>query len=608
MKNFMVKKKKLSLACCVILMLALWGIPFVVQAEEIVQVYELKHKHVAACEVTGYETRSASSSSGPSITETDTCDKCGGTHHKYRFTASCTCGKTWSRTGHACVNSPYGKNQGSCSNYSRVNTDTSHSHPVKQYGCGMTDESVIGKVLVYKDTLLPAQSVTMRAEAEGDLENINIAWADSEDGNMLTVDENGSYSLYIAYTENGIDYMHNTEVSVDNIDKEPPNVSDISADVTDYTSGDIVLSISAEDTMGLPENCVSWNDNEFGTEYTFTVSENGVYDVTVKDMAGNTVVRSIEISNIDKQSPEITDIVKTPVPWYSGKLTLTVEAKDIGNGNDGSGLAEEAYSFDGGNTWTNQSYYEVDTPQKVFICVRDAVGNIISKEVDLAYDKKPVKDKTPSDHDDEQPVSENSEPVPSEEEPVVEEPVSEETEVLSEPEPVTNETAVDEENKPEEEDVSELISEVPSTTVDTVIVENEDLLTEKTPELKEVKEVEKPENVKVTVVVVSASLGLIGLAALFFIGYIFLLMCKVYENDNEGKEKYIGSVKVTLRKNGLAVKIKDRYLMKTKSRNLKLRLPKILVKRYKNKPIRITAGKSVIEKYVEEKIGFSFRL
>lgn len=604
MKNFMVKKKKFRLLCCLIAVLALWGIPFVVQAEEIVQVYELKHKHVAACEVTGYETRSATSSSGPSITETNTCDDCGATHHKYRFTASCTCGKTWSRTGHACVNSPYGKNQGSCSNYSKVNTDTSHSHPVKQYGCGMTDESVIGKVSVYKDTLLPAQSVTMRAEAEGDLENINIAWADSAEGNILTVEENGVYSLYIAYTENGIDYMHNTEVSVDNIDKEPPNVSDISADNTDYTSGDIVLSVSAEDAMGLPENCVSWNGGEYGADYTFTVSENGVYDVAVKDMAGNTVVRSIEISNIDKHSPEITGISKAPSPWYSGKLILTVEAKDIGNGNEGCGLAEEAYSFDGGNTWTNQPYYEVDTPQKVFICVRDAVGNTASKEVELAYDKKPVKDKTPSEHDDDKrPVSENSEPVPSEEEPI-----SEESEVLNEPKTTIDDSTVDEEDESEEDDASELISDVPSTTIDTVIIESEELLTEKTPELKEVKEVEKTENAKVTVVVVSASLGVFGLVALFFIAYIFLLMCKVYEADNEGKEKYIGSVKVTLRKNGLAVKIKDRYLMKTKSRNLKLRLPGILVKRYRHKPISITAGKSVIEKYVEEKIGFSFRL
>ncbi len=612
MRKYIVNRRSFCLSCCFLLVVALMGIPFVVQAEDIAQVYELFHKHVAACEVTGYETRSAESSNGPSIIETDTCNDCGATHHKYRFTASCSCGKTWSRTGHACVNSPYGKYQGSCSNYSKVNTDTSHSHPVTKYGCGLTGESVIGTIKVYKDTVQPTQSVTMWATSEGTLDDVVLRWSDVEEGTEITVEENGVYSLGIAYSENGISYMHNTEVEVSNIDKEPPTVGEIQADVTEYTSGDIILSVEAEDTMGLPEAYVSWNGGEYTPENAFTISENGNYEVVIRDIAGNAVVRNITIENIDKSAPEIIQITHKPTPWYEGSCTLYVEAKDIGNGNEGSGLAREAYSYDGGITWTENSFYKVTGPQKISVSVRDAVGNIITAEVEFVYDKKPVKEKHDSDDDHDKKEtdseSENSGTEVTVEMPQMQEMTSEE---MSEKVEVSDEMLPEmreeiwEEDMEEESAAYEPVSESDKETVSVITPE---YMADKPEQFAQIRENKSAVSRKTAITIATIILGLTGLGALMLIAYIMFGMGKVYEMDEKGKEKFIGSVRIRFDKKGIWILLKQKILLKTKSRNLRLRLPKFVVEKYKNQPIRIVAGKTIVEKYVEEMIDFNIRM
>lgn len=602
MRKFILKKRNYCFCCTLCLMLVLLGIPFVVNAEDGEQIHELYHKHVAACEVTGYEDRSAESVLGPSVEETDTCDECGATHHKYRFTASCSCGKTWNRSGHACVNSPYGKYQGSCSNYKRVNTDTTHSHPVKTYGCGMTEESVIGTVTVRKDTVLPSHSVTLLAEAIGDMEEVVLSWTGGNGEAELTVSENGIYSLYISYSESGIEYMHNMEVAVNNIDNEPPTVSEIVADTTEYTAGDVVLSVEVKDTMGLPDNYISWNGEEFAGESNFTVTENGEYEVCVRDYAGNTVTKTITVHNIDKAAPEIVSITKQPNPWYSGTGFITVEAQDAGSGNVGCGLAKEPYSFDGGVTWTANNVFEVSGPQTLTIGVRDAVGNVVSRDLELNYDKQPAKpDKAPDD--DKETDSESIEEVVTEEVPseILSQEPAEEVEVREEP--VTEEEASIKEKPSVPEENAE-----PTVTIETVKVETPDLLTEKIPVLTEVKETAEKNHVRKVVTVLSLILDGVGLGALCLIAYIFLMMCRIYELDTHGKEKHIGNAGIGFGKKGITVKISQRLLQTTHSRSLRIRIPKYFVKRFANKPIRIYAGKTLIEKYVEEKIDFSFKL
>ena len=105
MKKFIRMKRRFSLCCVAFMAIALICIPMYIHAEDTVLTYHLYHKHIAGCQTTVYKTISADTTSVLRTVNTDTCS-CGGHHDYYEFTASCSCGKTWYTTGHACINSP----------------------------------------------------------------------------------------------------------------------------------------------------------------------------------------------------------------------------------------------------------------------------------------------------------------------------------------------------------------------------------------------------------------------------------------------------------------------------------------------------------------------
>lgn len=79
---------------------------------------------------------------------------------------------------------------------------------------------------------------------------------------------------------------------------------------------------------------------------------------------------------VDKTLPSITSISGNVDEWQNTDITLTVYANDTG-----SGLAEAAYSFDGGKTWQSDNTYVYDSNQIInenTIKVKDLAGNISS--------------------------------------------------------------------------------------------------------------------------------------------------------------------------------------------------------------------------------------
>jgi len=70
--------------------------------------------------------------------------------------------------------------------------------------------------------------------------------------------------------------------------------------------------------------------------------------------------------------------------WVGTSKTITINASDEG----GSGLADEPYSFDGGNTWTSSNSMVFDEHTTVTIVVRDKAGNKTSKSETILIDKE----------------------------------------------------------------------------------------------------------------------------------------------------------------------------------------------------------------------------
>ncbi len=107
----------------------------------------------------------------------------------------------------------------------------------------------------------------------------------------------------------------------------------------------------------------------------FSVAANGFYTVYAKDNLDNEYVSVIEILNIDKIAPTITEVTGNPTSWTKEDVILTVTASD-----SGSGLAAEAYSFDNGATWQVSNQKTFTSNQTVNIKVKDAAGNVSEVE------------------------------------------------------------------------------------------------------------------------------------------------------------------------------------------------------------------------------------
>ena len=88
---------------------------------------------------------------------------------------------------------------------------------------------------------------------------------------------------------------------------------------------------------------------------------------------------------VDKTLPSITNISGNVDEWQNTDITLTVYANDTG-----SGLAEAAYSFDGGITWQSDNSKAYDSNQIIdgnTIKVKDLAGNISSYSEEITISK-----------------------------------------------------------------------------------------------------------------------------------------------------------------------------------------------------------------------------
>lgn len=586
MKKFIRMKRRFCMCCIALMAAALILVPISVSAAEIVLSYPIYHKHIASCENIVNKTISANGPSALRTVKTDTC-ACGGHHDYYEFNASCSCGRTWHTTGHACINSPAGSYQGSCGNYSRIDCNTSHLHPVKTYVCGQTEDTIIDTVTVFFSTLQPAWEVEMYAEAGGILNDMSLQWENSDGDSSLKVTSNGEYHLYATYKEQDIEYVSDIVVVVNNIDLEEPNVSEISADKVEFTSDNIILFLEASDEGGLPEDYVSWDGNAYSANNYFEVEENGTYQAVVRDIAGNTVTRTITVENIDKDAPIIAEIVTNPKTWYSGNCQVMVLSED-----EGSGLQEEAYSWDRGANWISQNWIEVSENSVVEVWIRDNVGNILQKEIEIKQQKKPSDN---TDHYNEATSENNSEIV-----------FEEEIEVIPKTSEAAEEIIVSSE-VPEEELKYQFLPEPDwSEEVEETYIQAEPLYAEK--EINELEVLEQDKNSSGLELILFLSVtGLLTLGILMCFLYLFFGICRIYEVDNRQKEKHIGNTGIRFVKKGYSVKIGENIINKANSRILKIKLPGYFVKIAEYKPIKIIVGECVLDKYIEKEINFNIK-
>lgn len=216
-----------------------------------------------------------------------------------------------------------------------------------------------------------------------------------------SISENGSFTLMV---RDRLGNQSEYTFTVTNIDQELPVIGSWKVSTEALTSEPVKVTVQAEDhESGLADWAYSLDGEHWQSENIFMISENGTYNIYVRDKAGN--VTSLEdqgdavvISNI---KPKQTGTTVTPTPpqppknpgvgsphvelkleisqgeWTDGKNKILVTAYDTE-----SGLAKEPYSYDGGQTWTDVAEYEITESGIYVVLVRNTVGKITQSVIE----------------------------------------------------------------------------------------------------------------------------------------------------------------------------------------------------------------------------------
>ena len=151
-------------------------------------------------------------------------------------------------------------------------------------------------------------------------------------GNTLTVDTSIQQTYYFrAVNGKNLSSTETVGYAV-NIDKVVPAIT-LTPSVTEITNKSYNVNVSV-DAIGVSKiNSIMLNGEDITGQSSFTVHENGTYVVTIKSNSGLVGQGSIEINNIDKTAPEITNV-----------------QIEVLNSGDYSGLNDDFGSFFKGET------------------------------------------------------------------------------------------------------------------------------------------------------------------------------------------------------------------------------------------------------------------
>lgn len=121
-----------------------------------------------------------------------------------------------------------------------------------------------------------------------------------------------------------------------------------------------------------------WNGHTGDSSYH--VTSNGTYtlQLTGNGDADFSTSVSVTVDRIDRTAPVIESFGASPDQWGSS-LRLSVAASD-----GESGLAAQAYSFDGGTSWSSENTYTVTANGDYSVSVRDAAGNISTAQTTVS--------------------------------------------------------------------------------------------------------------------------------------------------------------------------------------------------------------------------------
>ena len=147
----------------------------------------------------------------------------------------------------------------------------------------------------------------------------------------------------------------------------------------DWTKGGVTLEagIRILGSLTLPGEPYSWDQKASWTAETkYTAEENGTYTVYGRDKEGRIVKETIDVRNIDRTGPSLTETVQTPTDWTRETVVVSWKAEDLQpDKSAGCGMAASPCSVDGGQSFTDQNTLTVSENGTVELLLQDLLGN-----------------------------------------------------------------------------------------------------------------------------------------------------------------------------------------------------------------------------------------
>lgn len=419
----------------------------------------------------------------------------------------------------------------------------------------------------------------------------------------------------------------------------------------DWTRKTVLLNASyveKESFLQPKEEKFRWEGAEITgrTGESAEVERNGVYRVQLltdnAEIAAQELAVSIKVENIDRTAPAICQIVKQTTEGET-ETEIHVIAEDLQpDGSQGSGLAAEAYSFDGGVTWSGNNVLTVTENGKLDIAVRDYCGNVTEESVeitdmgevdedtseddeseenrasedddkdseegdDVEDDSVPGDESTPEDSeepgddsvpgDSEKPGDES---IPGDSEESGDESISGDDE-----EPGDDSTSGDTDDTGENQEESPVvIREMPKEKIsrETTEVKPEVLLAEPVEEAQKTV-LTKAGVVEVVTKAVVFTVSSVALAAvLLYLVYMLCRSVRVYHQDGEGGSRYAGSCIMKRTKDGFEMRIPEMILEQSATGEFILRPGTVFSKRHKGEELLVMAGKKKEAVWIDNEI------
>ena len=220
----------------------------------------------------------------------------------------------------------------------------------------------------------------------------------------LKAEENGKLKNYVikvkACTKKGKCVEEKITVNLKQIEEIKYNLS-----TTDWSLEKTITftypEIKNVDGQSIGKNEISTDGGRTFQIYreSITVNKDTTFVARVTDGTNTKSSVSVLVNKFDHTAPTITNVTGNPDKWTNQNVTLTINgAKDKGDNNvePGSGLADAAYSFDGGATWqASASKTYTSNTSGIVIKVRDRLGNIYTHSgIDITKIDKTAPSKT----------------------------------------------------------------------------------------------------------------------------------------------------------------------------------------------------------------------